>query len=149
MMQLKTPAPFSPDCICDSNRLFRHLHKIWCAKLHAPWIIKLQKFKLVSKLFEYIFRSEAPLQVTLLSVCMSVLLAVLYYILNNAININITHIFSENAHPLTHWLGPKWNYLGKLRNFSLSRKIFEECHFVQNFPPLPEKLSKIQSDLST
>ena len=31
-------------------------------------------------------------------------------------------------------------------NLSLCRKIFEHCHFVQNFPPVPEMISKIQSD---
>ena len=33
----------------------------------------------------------------------------------------------------------------KVRNLSLCRKIFEHSHFVQNFPPVPEMLSKIQT----
>ena len=36
----------------------------------------------------------------------------------------------------------------KLQDLSLCRKIFEHWHFVQNFPPVPEMLSKIQSDPS-
>ena len=30
---------------------------------------------------------------------------------------------------------------------SLCRQIFEHCHFVQNFPPVPEMILKTQSDL--
>ena len=33
----------------------------------------------------------------------------------------------------------------KICNLSLCRKIFKHCHFVQNFPPAPEMLSKIPS----
>ena len=36
----------------------------------------------------------------------------------------------------------------KICNFNLCRKIFEHCHLVQNFPLVPEMLSKIQSDPS-
>ena len=36
----------------------------------------------------------------------------------------------------------------KKRNLGLCRKIFEHCHFVQNFPPVPEMISKMLSDPS-
>ena len=38
----------------------------------------------------------------------------------------------------------KWSW--KICNSSLSRKIFEYFHLVQNFPSFPEMLSKLQSD---
>ena len=36
----------------------------------------------------------------------------------------------------------------KIRNLSLCSKLIEHCHLVQNFPPVPEMLLKIQSDPS-
>ena len=36
----------------------------------------------------------------------------------------------------------------KIRNMSISSKLFGHCHLVPNFTPVPKILSKIQSDLS-
>ena len=48
---------------------------------------------------------------------------------------------------LTYWLiWPKMEWSWKIHNLILCSKIFEHCHFVQNFPPFDEILSKIQSD---
>ena len=48
----------------------------------------------------------------------------------------------------THLFGSIMELSWKIRNLSLCRKMFEHCNQVQNFPPVPEMLSKIQSDPS-
>ena len=41
---------------------------------------------------------------------------------------------------------PLSNCLGKYAILVYVEKIFEHCHFVQNFPPVPEMISHIQFD---
>ena len=49
---------------------------------------------------------------------------------------------------LLHWATAFFKIVLENRNLSLSSKIFGHCHLVPNFPPVPEMLSKIQSDPS-
>ena len=53
----------------------------------------------------------------------------------------------DDALCILDWCKYKNEFLGwKIRNLSLCRKILEHCHLVLNFLPVPEIVSKIQSD---
>ena len=50
---------------------------------------------------------------------------------------------------LLHWATAFFQMVfWRICNLSICRKIFEHCHLVHNFHPVPEMLSKIQSDPS-
>ena len=48
-----------------------------------------------------------------------------------------------------YWATAFFQKVLEIRNLSLCSEIIGHCHFVHNFPPVPEMISKIQSDPSS